>query len=282
MIRAIVTGAGGRMGGRIISLIAETDGIELAGAVERKGHPAVGKDVGEGLGLGRTGILIGDSVAGCIDRGDVVIDFTAHDVSLDHLEIAAAAGKAIVIGSTGFTAVEMNRVRELAASARCVLAPNMSVGVNVMLKVLADVSGLLGDDYDVEIVEAHHHLKKDAPSGTAIKMAQVIAESLGRDLDEVGVYSRKGMIGERTKPEIGIQTIRAGDIVGEHTVIFGGKGERLEFIHRAHSRDNFARGAIRAALWVVGRGNGLYDMQDVIGLRKRGHDAASCPHKPAS
>jgi len=173
-----------------------------------------------------------------------------------------------VIGSTGFTAVEMKKVRELAASARCVLAPNMSVGVNVMLKVLADVSGLLGDDYDVEIVEAHHHLKKDAPSGTAIKMAQVIAESLGRDLDEVGVYSRKGMIGERTKPEIGIQTIRAGDIVGEHTVIFGGMGERLEFTHRAHSRDNFARGAIRAALWVVGRGNGLYDMQDVIGLKK--------------
>jgi len=268
MVRAIVTGAGGRMGGRIVSLIAETDGIELTGAVERKGHPAVGKDVGEGLGLGRTGILIGDSVAACIDRGDVVIDFTSHDVSLGHLEIAAAAGKAIVIGSTGFTAVEMKRVRELAASVRCVLAPNMSVGVNVMLKVLADVSALLGDDYDVEIVEAHHHLKKDAPSGTAIKMAQVIAESLGRDLDEVGVYSRKGMIGERTKPEIGIQTVRAGDIVGEHTVIFGGMGERLEFIHRAHSRDNFARGAIRAALWIVGRGNGLYDMQDVIGLKK--------------
>jgi 4-hydroxy-tetrahydrodipicolinate reductase len=140
MVRAIVTGAGGRMGGRIVSLIAETDGIELAGAVERKGHPALGKDVGEGLGLGRTGILIGDSVAGCIDRGDVVIDFTAHDVSLGHLEIVAAAGMAIVIGSTGFTGVEMTRVRELSASARCVLAPNMSVGVNVMLKVLADVS----------------------------------------------------------------------------------------------------------------------------------------------
>jgi 4-hydroxy-tetrahydrodipicolinate reductase len=268
MIRAIVTGAGGRMGGRIVGLITETDGIKLAGAVERKGHPAVGKDVGEGLGLGRIGILIGDFLAGCIDHGDVVIDFTSHEVSLDHLEIAAAAGKAIVIGSTGFTAGEMKRVREIAASVRCVLAPNMSVGVNVMLKVLADAAGILGDDYDVEIVEAHHHMKKDAPSGTALKMAQVIAESLGRDLDQVGVYSRKGIIGERTKPEIGIQTIRAGDIVGEHTVIFGGMGERLEFIHRAHSRDNFARGAIRAALWVAGRENGLYDMQDVLGLRK--------------
>ncbi|MCX5838572.1 MAG: 4-hydroxy-tetrahydrodipicolinate reductase [Deltaproteobacteria bacterium] len=267
MIRAIVTGAGGQMGGRMVSLIAENAGIELAGAVERKGHPAVGKDVGEGLGLGRTGILIGDSLAGCIDRGDVVIDFTSHEVSLGNLEIVAAKGKAIVIGSTGFTAEEMKRARKLAASVRCVLAPNMSVGVNVLFKVLADVAGILGDDYDVEIVEAHHHRKKDAPSGTALKMAQVIAESLGRDLDRVGVYSRKGMIGERTKPEIGIQAVRAGDIVGEHTVIFGGMGERLEFIHRAHSRDNFARGAIGAALWVVGRENGLYDMQDVLGLK---------------
>jgi 4-hydroxy-tetrahydrodipicolinate reductase len=267
MIRAIVTGAGGRMGGRIVSLLAETDGIELKGAVERKGHPLLGKDVGEGLGLGRTGIIIGDDLAGSIERGDVVIDFTSHEVSADHLEIAAEKGKAIVIGSTGFTSAEMKRARELAGSVRCVLAPNMSVGVNVLLKVLADVAGILGDDYDVEIVEAHHHMKKDAPSGTAMKMAQVIAERLGRDLDKVGVYNRKGMIGERTKREIGIQTLRAGDIVGEHTVIFGGMGERLELIHRAHSRDNFARGAIRAAFWVVGRENGIYDMQDVLGLK---------------
>jgi 4-hydroxy-tetrahydrodipicolinate reductase len=267
MIRAIVMGAGGRMGGKIISLIAQTEGIELGGAVERKGHLAIGRDVGEGLGLGTTGVIIGDDLDGCIGHGDVLIDFTSHEVSLRNLEIAAASGKAIVIGSTGFTDVEMTRVRELSPSVRCVLTPNMSVGVNVLLKVLADVAGILGDDYDVEIVEAHHHLKKDAPSGTALKMAQVIAERLGRNLDQVGVYSRRGMIGERTKPEIGIQTIRAGDIVGEHTVIFGGTGERLEFIHRAQSRDNFARGAIRAALWIVSRKNGLYDMQDVLGLK---------------
>jgi len=235
--------------------------------VERKGHPVIGKDVGDGLGLGRTGILIEDSLVGCIDRGDVVIDFTSHEVSLGNLKIVAERGKAIVIGSTGFTAEEMKRVGALATSARCVLTPNMSIGVNVMLKVLADVAGILGDNYDVEIVETHHHMKKDAPSGTALKMAQVIAERLGRDLDRVGVYSRKGMIGERTKPEIGIQSVRAGDIVGEHTVIFGGMGERLEFIHRAHSRDNFARGAIRAALWIVNREKGLYDMQDVLGLK---------------
>ena len=161
----------------------------------------------------------------------------------------------------------MKQVKILAQNTRCVLAPNMSVGVNVMLKVLEYCAGILHDDFDVEIVEAHHHLKKDAPSGTAMKMAQVIADKLERNLDEVGVYTRKGLIGERTKKELGIQTVRAGDIVGEHTVIFGGIGERLEFIHRAHSRDNFAKGAIRAARWIVDQKNGLYDMQDVLGLR---------------
>ena len=267
MIRAIVMGAGGRMGGRLVTLLKETEGIELSGAVEQKGHALQGKDVGEGLGLGKTGIIIGDDLEKCMDNGDVVIDFTSHEASLRHLEMAAAKKKAIVIGSTGFTAGELARVREFAGSVRCVQAPNMSIGVNVMFKILSEAARILGDDYDVEIVEAHHHLKKDAPSGTALKMAQVIADSLGRDLEKVGVYSRHGMIGERTKREIGIQTLRAGDIVGDHTVIFGGMGERLEFIHRAHSRDNFARGAVRAALWVVSQPNGLYDMQDVLGLR---------------
>jgi 4-hydroxy-tetrahydrodipicolinate reductase len=238
----------------------------LAGAVERKGHPRIGSDAGEGLGF-TTGVFVGDDLEACIGQGDVVIDFTAHDVSSSHLEITASRGGAIVIGSTGFTAAETARARELAGSVRCVLAPNMSVGVNLLFKVLAEVAGILGEDYDVEIVEAHHHLKKDAPSGTAQKMAEVIAASLGRDLDKAGVYSRKGLIGERSREEIGIQTVRAGDIVGEHTVIFGGMGERIEIVHRAHSRDNFARGAIRAALWLVGRKNGIYDMQDVLGLR---------------
>jgi 4-hydroxy-tetrahydrodipicolinate reductase len=267
MIKVIVTGAGGRMGGRIASLVAETEGIELTGAVEQKGHPLIGKDIGERLGLGPIGVIIGDDLAGCIEQGDVVVDFTFHEASADHLRIAAEKGRAIVIGSTGFTAEELKTIRQMAGAVRCVLAPNMSVGVNVLLKVLGDVARILGDDYDVEIVEAHHHGKKDAPSGTAIKMAQVIAESLGRDLDRVGVYSRKGMIGERTPAEIGIQTLRGGDIVGDHTVMFAGLGERLEFIHRAHSRDNFARGALLATRWVVGRKNGIYDMQDVLGLR---------------
>ncbi len=269
MVKAIVTGAAGRMGGRIVSLIATTEGIELAGAVERTGHEFIGRDVGEGLGLGKTGVVIEDCLDGCIDRGDVVIDFTFHESSVGHLETAAAGQRAIVIGSTGFTDGEMDKIRSLAVKTRCVLSPNMSVGVNVMFSILDATAGILGDDYDVEIFEAHHHLKKDAPSGTAMKMAQIIAARLGRDLGKVGVYGRQGMIGERTKEEIGIQTLRAGDIVGEHTVMFGGVGERLEFIHRAHSRDNFARGAIRAAKWVVGQEQGLYDMMDVLGLKRK-------------
>lgn len=267
MVKAVVTGAGGRMGGRIIALISAAKDIKVVGAVEQKGHSLVGKDVGEALGLGRMGVRVDDDLGACIEKGDVVIDFTNHEVSLRHLELAAKKKRAIVIGSTGLTAEEMKKAAQLAKKARCVLAPNMSVGVNVMFKVLDDVARILGDDYDVEIVEAHHHLKKDAPSGTAVKMAQIIAKALKRDLDREGVYTRKGMIGERTKTEIGIQTIRAGDIVGEHNVMFGAVGERLEFIHRAHSRDNFAKGAIRAAKWIVGRKNGLYDMQDVLGLR---------------
>lgn len=270
MIKAVVTGAGGRMGRRILALLAERSDISIGGAAEQAGHPLVGRDAGEGAGIGKTGIVIREDLAACIADGDVVIDFSHHEASVRHLEIAARTGRAIVIGSTGFTPAEERKIRELAPATRCVTAPNMSVGVNVMYKLLDMAARILGDEYDVEIVEAHHRLKKDAPSGTALKMARVLAHALGRDLDEIGIYARRGLIGERTKPEIGLQTVRAGDIVGEHTVIFGGMGERLEVIHRAHSRDNFARGAIRAALWVVSRPKGLYDMQDVLGLKDLG------------
>jgi 4-hydroxy-tetrahydrodipicolinate reductase len=267
MVKAIVMGAGGRMGGRIITLISAAKDIKLVAAVERMGHALVGKDVGEALGLGNLGVRVGDDLNACIAKGDVVIDFTSHVASLENLALVAKKKRAIVIGSTGFTADEMKKAALLGKKTRCVLAPNMSVGVNVMFRVLADVAKILGDEYDVEIVEAHHHLKKDAPSGTAMKMAQIIASALGRDLEREAVYTRKGMIGERTRKEIGIQTLRAGDIVGEHNVMFGAVGERLEFIHRAHSRDNFAKGAIRAAKWIVSQKNGLYDMQDVLGLK---------------
>jgi 4-hydroxy-tetrahydrodipicolinate reductase len=267
MIKAIVMGAGGRMGGRISSLIAAAEGIEVKAAVEKKGHPAVGKDLGEAIGLGKSGIIIVDDLKKVIDGGDVIIDFTHHESSLQNMELAAKKGKPMVIGTTGFTGEELKKAQKFAKKTTFVLAPNMSVGVNVMFKILENVATILGNDYDVEIVEAHHNLKKDAPSGTAMKMAQIIAAALDRNLDREGVYTRKGMIGERSKTEIGIQTIRGGDIVGEHNVMFVSNGERLEFIHRAHNRDNFARGAIRAARWVIDQKNGLYDMQDVLGLR---------------
>jgi len=267
MIKAIVSGAGGRMGGRIIHMMEGVEGIALAGALEKSDHPAVGKDVGEVVGLPAKGIKVAGSLAEVLPKGQVLIEFTHPEPSLVHLREVAAAGKAMVLGTTGFSHVQVAEIQALAPRTRLVFAPNMSVGVNLMFKVVADIAGVLKDGYDVEIVEAHHRLKKDAPSGTAIKLAQVIAKALDRDLDKVGVYERKGIIGERTREEIGVQTVRAGDIVGEHTVIFGGLGERLEIIHRAHSRDNFARGAVRAALWVVSRPPGLYDMQDVLELK---------------
>ena len=267
MIRAIVAGAAGRMGGRIIHLMEGVEGITLAGAFESPDHPAVGKDVGEVVGLPAKGIKVAGSIGEVLDRGEVVIEFTHPEPSLAHLWQVADAGKAMVLGTTGFSPAQIAKIHALAARAHLVFAPNMSVGVNLMFKVVADIAKVLSQGYDVEIVEAHHRLKKDAPSGTAIKLGQVIAHALGRNLEAVGVYARQGIIGQRTDQEIGIQTVRAGDIVGEHTVIFGGIGERLEVIHRAHSRDNFARGAVRAALWIVSQPPGLYDMQDVLGLK---------------
>jgi 4-hydroxy-tetrahydrodipicolinate reductase len=173
----------------------------------------------------------------------------------------------MVIGTTGLTSAHLEEIKLLARQVPCVLSPNMSVGVNLLYKVIGEMAKTLGDDYDIEVIEAHHRLKKDAPSGTALKIAEVLARAVNRDLDQVGVYARKGMIGERTKQEIGIQTIRAGDIVGDHTVLFGGMGERIEVTHRASSRDTFARGALRAARWVVRQPPGLYDMMDVLGLK---------------
>ncbi|HEX8948978.1 MAG TPA: 4-hydroxy-tetrahydrodipicolinate reductase [Dissulfurispiraceae bacterium] len=267
MVRIAVTGATGRMGSRIAALSRDYRDLTLVGAVERKGHEALGKDIGPFIGAGETGVKITDNLEGIIGGCDVVIDFTSTTSSAQHLKIAAEHGKAMVIGTTGFSKDDIQSLKAMSGGIPVVLAPNMSVGVNLLLKVLQDVARVLGDDYDIEIVEAHHRLKKDAPSGTALKMAQVIADAVNRNLDEVAVYARKGMTGERTKKEIGIQTVRAGDIVGEHTVLFGGLGERIEITHKASSRDTFARGALRAALWLSGKPAGLYDMQDVLGLK---------------
>ncbi len=265
-VKATVVGAGGKMGGRIIHLIKETPSMKLVRAVERPDHPSIGMDIGDVVGLGKIGVLLEGSLTK--GEGDVLINFSSPQASIESLEFAKESGLAIVIGTTGLNSDQMNRVKELSKNVRCVFAPNMSVGMNVMFRVVQEVARVLGPEYDIEILEAHHRLKKDSPSGTAVKLGELISSSIGRDFGKVGVYGRKGMVGERTKEEIGMQVIRAGDIVGEHTVLFGGMGERLEITHRAHSRDNFARGTVRAALWVVNQPNGLYDMQDVLGLKK--------------
>ena len=266
-VKAIVVGAAGRMGLRLLAAIHESPNVLLAAAVEREGHPNLGRDAGEIAGLEKWNIPLSAALQEVISSGDVVIDFTNAESSLKNLQVAVESGKSAVIGSTGFSPAQIKEVQALTRKIPCVLSPNMSVGVNVMFRVIGDLAKILGEDYDVEVIEAHHRMKKDAPSGTAVKMGQILAQALNRNLDQVGVYERKGIIGERKRAEIGMQAIRAGDIVGEHTVIFGGLGERLEVIHRAHSRDNFARGALRAASWVVNQKPGLYDMQDVLGLK---------------
>ncbi|ROQ92257.1 4-hydroxy-tetrahydrodipicolinate reductase [Desulfosoma caldarium] len=266
MVRAAVAGIGGRMGSRIAQILGQTEGITLVGGLERPGHAAVGCDVGALSGTRPSGVVVEDTVERVLERCDVLIDFTVPEASLNHMKAAAAAGRAMVIGTTGFSPDQQESIRTLAQKIACVLAPNMSVGVNVLFKVLRDIARLLGPDYDVEIVEAHHRFKKDAPSGTALKLADAVAQARGCTLEDVGVYARHGLIGERPREAIGIQTLRGGDVVGEHTVFFYGMGERIEVTHRAHSRDNFARGAITAAKWVVGKPAGLYSMLDVLGI----------------
>jgi len=267
MTNAIVAGAAGRMGERIVRMIHQSRDLTLTAAFEHPDHPNVNQDVGQVVGLGDVGIKIAGSLKDVLDLGEVLIDFTAPQATLENIRMASSHGLSMVIGTTGITGDMLKEVTELAKKIRCVMAPNMSVGVNVMFRIAGEMAGILGNDYDLEILEVHHRLKKDAPSGTAMRLARILAESVNRDLEKVAVYERKGMIGERTDEEIGIQTWRAGDITGEHTVMFGGTGERLELIHRAHNRDNFARGALRAATWVVNQPTGLYDMQDVLGLR---------------
>jgi 4-hydroxy-tetrahydrodipicolinate reductase len=267
MIRVAVAGAAGQMGRRVLHAISQDDEFRLVGALEAPGHPALGRDAGTEAGVAAFRVPISDDLPGVLQEADVLVDFTRPEASLNHLGEAVSARKAVVIGTTGFGPGQWEEIQRIGPSTRCVISPNMSVGVNLVWRILRDVAKALGDDYDVEIVEAHHRRKVDAPSGTALRMAEVVSEALGRELREVGVFSRHGQIGPRKDREIGIQVVRAGDIVGEHTVIFAGAGERIEIVHRAHSRDNFARGALRAAKWVVGQPPGLYDMQDVLGLK---------------
>jgi 4-hydroxy-tetrahydrodipicolinate reductase len=262
----IVCGAAGRMGSTLVRLIQENRALKLIGAVESPDNPQIDKDAGEIAGLGKIGVPIVAHLAPLLKTQAVVIEFTAPAATLEHAKIAAEKNVPIVIGTTGLNQKQLDEIKKLSRKSRILISANMSLGVNLLVSLLGKVAATLGDDYDVEIVEAHHRFKKDAPSGTALAMAQAIAKALKRDLDQAGVCGRKGIVGERTKQEIGLLSVRAGDIVGEHTVIFGGLGERIEFIHRAHSRETFARGALRAAQWLVKQKKGLYSMQDVLGL----------------
>jgi 4-hydroxy-tetrahydrodipicolinate reductase len=262
----VVAGAAGRMGNRIVACLAGQSDLRLAAALEAPGHAAIGRDAGELAGIGKAGVSVGTDAAAEISRDRVLIEFSVPEASLAHLRLVAQAGARAVIGTTGFTAAQRAEIGELAKHAAIVLSPNMSVATNVAFKLLAMMAKALGDEYDIEITEIHHRFKKDAPSGTALRMAEVVAEALGRDLDQVAVYGRQGLPGERTRPEIGILSLRSGDVVGEYTVSFGTLGERLELVHRAHNRDTYARGALRAARFVAARTPGLYSMADVLGL----------------
>lgn len=259
MTRILVTGIGGRMGSRIADIVRNTSGLTLAGGTEAPGSFAIGTTLPEGH-------AVVDDLSKNIAHGDVVIDFTSPKATLHHAEIAAKAGKALVVGTTGFSEDEKDKLRAILKTMPSVFSSNMSIGMNVLFKIAAEAARRLGEDYDIEILEAHHHHKKDAPSGSALTLAEEIASAVGRNLAEVAQYERHGQIGARKPREIGIQTLRGGDIVGDHTVYFAGDGERLELTHRATSRDNFARGAVLAAKWLQGKAPGIYTMADVLGL----------------
>jgi 4-hydroxy-tetrahydrodipicolinate reductase len=267
MIDVVVSGAAGRMGREIVRLVAASSALRLHGAVDRA-PGALGQDALALAGLPAGRVQVVASLAEALPGAGVVIDFTTFEASAAHAEACAAAGVPLVIGSTGFTPEARARVAAAARRIPVLLSPNMSVGVNVLFELVRRAAAVLGDAYDVEIVELHHKRKKDAPSGTAMKLAEVAAEALGRDAGRDLAFARHGMIGERPAREIGVQTVRGGDIVGEHTVYFCGEGERLELTHRATAREQFARGAVRAAAWLPGRAPGLHDMADVLGFGK--------------
>lgn len=261
-----IAGATGRMGQMLIEAVCAADDCTLTGALDRVGHAALGQDAGAFAGQ-VTGVHITDDLAKGLQHSDVVIDFTRPEGTLAHLRVCRDKGVAAVIGTTGFTEVQKAEIAVFAQSIPIVLAPNMSVGVNVTLKLLEMAAKALSTGYDIEIVEAHHRFKVDAPSGTALKMGEVIAGALGRDLKDCAVYAREGVTGERDPSSIGFATIRGGDIVGDHTVLFAGIGERIEISHKSSSRVTYAQGSLRAVRFLAGRKAGLFDMYDVLGLQ---------------
>jgi 4-hydroxy-tetrahydrodipicolinate reductase len=266
MIRVAINGAAGRMGHALIQACHDANHLQLTAALERPGSPAIGADAGQVAGLPPLGVPVTDDLAAALGQIDVLVDFTRPEPALAALELCRQQGKRMVIGTTGFSAEQRALIDQAAREIPIMLAPNMSVGVNLCLKLLEVAAKVIGDDTDIEIIEAHHRHKVDAPSGTALRMGEVVASALGRDLKECAVWGREGHTGERDPKSIGFSVIRAGDIVGEHTVMFADEGERVEITHNASSRMTFAKGAMRAAAWIGDRPAGFYDMQDVLGL----------------
>jgi len=265
-VKAGVAGAAGRMGKALVQACHDTDGFALAGALECPGHPDIGTDAGMLAGVGETGVVTTADLAAMLEGVDCLIDFTIPEATLDHLRACAHVGRRAVVGTTGLDEAQKEELKALSATIPIVYAPNMSIGVNVCLRLLETAARMLGDEVDIEIIEAHHRHKIDAPSGTALRMGEIIATALDRDLDACAVYGRQGQTGQRDRKTIGFATVRGGDIVGEHTVLFAGAGERLELTHRSAGRVNFAAGALRAARWLQQQPAGLYDMQDVLAL----------------
>lgn len=267
MARIAVAGAAGRMGRTIMEVCQSTPETRLAAALEAPGSSLVGSDAGELAGIGKLNIAVSDDLAACSQEFDVLIDFTVPQATLAHLEQCRAAGKRMVIGTTGLDDAQKAAIKAASSDIAIVFAPNMSAGVNLCFKLMEIAARCIGHDADIEIIEAHHREKKDAPSGTSLRMGEIVAHELNRNLQECAVYGREGITGPRDKNTIGFETIRAGDIVGEHTVMFALDGERIEVTHKATSRKTFASGAVRAAIWLMQQETGLYDMQDVLGLR---------------
>ncbi|MBN1377608.1 MAG: 4-hydroxy-tetrahydrodipicolinate reductase [Gammaproteobacteria bacterium] len=267
MIKVAIHGAGGRMGHALIEAAAQNPEIKLTAALERNDSDLIGQDAGIVAGIGKLGVKITSNAEAVLNKFDVIVDFTQPAPSLKLLELCANNKKRVVIGTTGFTEDEKKKILTAADKTAVVFAPNMSVGVNLCFKLLDVAARVLRNEVDVEIIEAHHRLKVDAPSGTALRMGEVIADALGRNLQKDAIYGREGRTGERDRKTIGFSTIRGGDIVGDHTVMFAGLGERVEITHKSNSRMTYANGAMRASIWLIQQANGLYDMQDVLELR---------------
>ena len=265
-VRIAVLGAAGKMGRAIIRATLEEPNARLVAAIERAGSAELGQDAGALVGVAATGVVTSATLP-TAGQADVWIDFSSPAAAASNAKLAVAARAAFVLGTTGIAAGDKQAIAEAAVQTPVVFTPNMSVGVNVLLKLVADAARALGPAYDIEIVETHHRHKRDAPSGTALRLGDAVAEATGRDLQKTARYDRHGDIGPRTQEEIGMQTLRGGDVVGDHTVFFLGQGDRVEITHRASSRETFAKGAVRAAVWLFGKPVGLYDMRDVLGLR---------------